>query len=543
MTPSLESQLTIPRPVKARTKRVVNDLPFIIWADSQIWLESQDIYYPESALLDIIVTHKSAVFVCGYNSLHKLLELEERLKDFPGWDFQIRFKERSIYKKDGTVSKRPHPTLSWFGFRYHKDKNRQSKAVYNSDTQTVENRLFYVFDPESYADRLDFRATYPHLTNNLDRYKAFVTALRSFCNTQGIPLLTSAGAIGAQFLRDARFYPEPRRKVPRATNKKARAALPGNHYQLFQEPSSERYTGIYLDQKSSHHTVASQIDLPHPDYLYARGWYRDYENVRPWLMAGSEKTEEFLREHKGLLYCRVFVSDASNPFLIPKVRRQGWTDLFLFTNELSYLRSINGFQLAGISAAWSSPHTDYGIRRYANWAIHTVSNAPTEIKPWLKPTLLSTYGMLAAVPRKMEFGMRDKEPNYWFNLGPERFGVKKVTARTAWEPSYVNVIQRGMIEAECRIRSLSLARDLDSQGFRVLCIYADGVIVEGTEVPALAPEWAVESALTNLEFLTSKRFVADQMRKLPGTPIRREEARREARRVNNAPIARMAGNR
>lgn len=522
-----------PRPVKPRLTLATNNLPFIIWADNHLWLESQDIYYPESALLNIVLTHKSAILVCPYNTLPNLLHLEKRLADFPGWDFQIRFKERTIYRSDGTTSKRSHPTVSWIGFRYHKDKRdskNKGKSKYKSDSHSPESRLFFIFDPESYADRLDFRQTYPHLTNDTDRYKAFVFALRAFCNTQGIKLLGSAGAVASQFLRDPRFYPECRRKVPRATNAKAREALPGNHYQLFQDTSSERFTGIYLDQISSHHTIASQIPLPYPDTLFARGWYADYENMRPWLMGSLPKTQEFLDNHHGLLFCRIFVGKDS-PYLIPKARGVGWKDLFLFTNECRYLLEIPGVQLAGICASWTSLDRDSGIRRFANWSLSQVKNAPPEIRPWLKPTLLATYGMLAAVPRKMEFGMRSEEPDYWFTIpGPisNRFGVKKVTARTSWEPSYVNVIQRGMIEAETRVRSLSLARQLDLEGFRILCIYADGIIIEGTEVPTLPPEWTVESCLTNLEFLTTNRFISDQVSKLPGTLSARELRRRRA---------------
>jgi hypothetical protein len=457
--PELQKHFDLPaRPVKPKIRLETNNLPFIIWADGHLWLEESGIYYPESALLDIVLTHNSAIFVCPYNTMPALLDLEQRLASFPGWDFQIRFKERTIYKHDGTTSKRAHPTLAWFGFRYHKDKREsknKGKSQYKSNTHEPVSRLFYVFDPESYADRLDFRKTYPHLTNDSDRYKAFMFSLRAFCNTQGIRLLTSAGAIASQFLRDPRFYPEPRRKVPRATNAKSRTALPGNHYQLFQEATSERFTAIYLDQKSSHHTIASQIDLPDSNSLYARGWYRDYENVRPWLMAGSPKTQEFLDSHHGLLYARIFVSRDS-PFIIPKARGNGWKDLFLFTNECRYLLDLPGVQLAGICAAWTSPDRDNGLGKYATWSISQINSAPADIKPWLKPTLLAAYGMLAAVPRKMEFGMRSDEPNYWFTIpgpNPNRFGVKKVTARTSWEPSYVNVIQRGMIEAETRIRS------------------------------------------------------------------------------------------
>src|SRR3982750_1538085 len=93
------------------------NLPLIIYADEMIWVEREDIYYPEKHLLAVILTQPSSIFVCPYNSMATLLQLDWQFREVPGWDFQVRFKERTIYRSDGRISKRPHPTLNWFGFR------------------------------------------------------------------------------------------------------------------------------------------------------------------------------------------------------------------------------------------------------------------------------------------------------------------------------------------------------------------------------------------------------------------------------------------
>lgn len=85
------------------------------------------------------------------------------------------------------------------------------------------------------------------------------------------------------------------------------------------------------------------------------------------------------------------------------------------------------------------------------------------------------------------------------------------------ESPTVNVIQRGMIEAETRIAALRMATRMTSLGHRVLSIYADAVFIEPTgPLPLMPPPWEVKGELTNLVFLNATSFESDQVTKLPG---------------------------
>jgi hypothetical protein len=87
------------------------------------------------------------------------------------------------------------------------------------------------------------------------------------------------------------------------------------------------------------------------------------------------------------------------------------------------------------------------------------------------------------------------------------------------EMGMANVIHRGLIEAETRLRSLELARKLSEEEHKVLAIYADSVFVAGGKpLPLLAPPWRVQNHLTALRFLTSTAFTSHELEKMPGVP-------------------------
>jgi len=82
--------------------------------------------------------------------------------------------------------------------------------------------------------------------------------------------------------------------------------------------------------------------------------------------------------------------------------------------------------------------------------------------------------------------------------------------------STVNVIARGMIEAETRTRSIEYARELHRQGFHVPQIYADGVLVETDSLPFVREGWRISHSLTNVHIPRSNAIISDQIVKLPG---------------------------
>jgi hypothetical protein len=119
-------------------------------------------------------------------------------------------------------------------------------------------------------------------------------------------------------------------------------------------------------------------------------------------------------------------------------------------------------------------------------------------------------------------GRNDRLP-----IGRSLLPVQIKEAKSEGEPSTNNVLQRGMIEAEMRMRSLELALDLERGGHKVLAIYADAVMVESRGVsafPLMPGYWRPKGTLNLLRFLDETHFTSREMVRLPG--VRRDSPAR-----------------
>jgi hypothetical protein len=408
------------------------------------------------------------------------------------------------------------------------------------------NRYFYCLDP------LQFGRTGLHDLAASETEQEIVTLyrwaseIRDFCMEHGLKPATTRGGLAKQLLRDPRFYPEARRKVPKATNDRTREHLPGNHYELAGE-RDRLYAAVYLDQESSHHTIAADVPLPAADLLRAQGRFHSLTDI-PWAMPGTHRFDRVTNE-LGLLYVKLRVRPGGPTRFIPpwaepptdpasqahrdrlsaedlSRRRAGEHLVFLWTNELRLLKRV-GAEIVYVIAAWTTPHADDGIRRYARWAKSYLRGKPEVTRAWLKPTLLTLYGMLATRPRAPIAAWWQTKGDARADvlpIGRSLLPVKIREAQAEGEPSTNNVLQRGMIEAEMRTRSLELAHDLDAAGFRVLCIYADAVLVEpqgAAPFPLMPDYWRPKGSLNLLRFLDETHFVSREMVRLPG--IRRDD--------------------
>lgn len=345
--------------------------------------------------------------------------------------------------------------------------------------------------------------------------------IRTFCAENDLRIKPTSGGIAAQLLRHPRFYPDHRRKVPASTNKKAREHLPGNYYELRHDVNKPT-NATYLDQETSHHNNALSLTFPHGDFLFAKGFFHSLPD-RSWAKRGSVIYKRVMAEH-GLLYVNLFVPHPSKKeWRPPYMKRGGFHRCYIFTNELPMIHEIGGY-VEYIIAAWTSNTRDSGPNAYARWAKEQLSTALQESTVrvrWLKPTLLSLYGILAARPRPLEFGYKravNGEPKN-YALGGSMIQVQAKRTRQEFESPTANVIQRGMIEAETRLRSIMLARDLTARGITVLALYADSVFVEsGTALPLLPYPWKVQQHVTDLRFFNSTSFTSREVTKLPGIP-------------------------
>lgn len=440
-----------------------------------------------------------------------LAHLNSFYSENPLWQYRVTPLKRQVIKANGELSKwKIGSTLvNFFGWTRQHGRQR--------------NRYHYPLDPNLFC-RAPVEDFLPDGPNYLLRLMWWGVDVRDWCKSQDLKVSPTAGGLAAQLLKDPRWWPEKRRKVPRATNERIRPRLPGNYYRLYANEGQE-YNATYLDQKSAHHTIATSLAFPHPDTLNARGFF-DVPDVpgvtvpegRPWLKAGTAAFQRMTTQAHGLLYAKVSVPHMrADAITLPWARTAGTRMAWIYTNELDLVRDL-GIRIEHITGAWCSFDTDPGVNGYARFALGELEKATSERKRWMKATLLATYGIMAAKPSEQEFGF------YRAEGGEERMypaGSSMIPARAfkrgEREGVLVNVLYRGMIEAEQRRRSLLLARELRGAGMRILAIYADSVFVEqGPPLPLLPPEWRIESHLDALYFNSATHFTSRQLTKLPG---------------------------
>lgn len=344
----------------------------------------------------------------------------------------------------------------------------------------------------------------------LVRLLRWAVTLQNFCQRVGVDVRPTIGGISSQFHTDFKFYPKARRKVPAKINERARERMPGNHYLLTVEPHKEEFTAYYLDQRRAHHYHASRIQFPASDTLYAYGRFTD--------LAECVYNIEQVYPHISGLYCLDLVRTTKHqPFSWLK-RTIAQERAFVWSNELSHLLD-SGWRVKGVRAVWGSRHRDTGINRYARWAESQLDKY--EDAGWLKPLLLSAYGILAIRPRHAEavFRLAKSGTEVTFRTGKHSMSGRLVRSQRKLEPNIANVLYRGMIEAATRSDSIGLAQYLSANGHHVLSIYADAVIVEVDDdltLPLLPEPWRNKQTLNHLEFFSQQAFVSGEMTKLPG---------------------------
>lgn len=344
---------------------------------------------------------------------------------------------------------------------------------------------------------------------------AWALDVRDWARDNNLELRNALAGYAAQLLRDPRFYPDARRRVPRATNEKARESLPGNLIELYVPPGPTSYNVTSIDQRSAHHRIVQSLPLPDANTLFARGFYSDPDNAPDYWTVPGEREFERLTTEPGLLYVGMHSRySAKNEYRLPLQDFPGFKRQFIYTNMVPFLRETDT-RIEGIYAAWTSNTHDTGLAKYGAWAQNEIETALTSRKRWLKPLLHSTYGLLAARPRPLEIGHRQAKggKRVKYVLGAREFDVRAITL-DAWQPPIVNVIQRGMIESETQIRSLRMAQRLADAGCQVTHIHTDGMHVRG-QLPLLPDDWTV-TALTRVTYIDRVSWVSVERDCLPG---------------------------
>lgn len=388
-----------------------------------------------------------------------------------------------------------------------------------------------IIDPQMFCDLPDGWGDL-----NVAELAKFGVELRDWSNANQLPVCQTVSAYGARLLKDSRFAGGWRRKVPAATNDRVRKRLPGNHYQLLTRPGRTIPACHKFDQARAHHHAALINRFPHADLLDARGAFRapppkpgsPFRDSTAPIPAGGREWRQLL-DHAGMFIVAVHVPErvAIDPLAIPALRTAGTTWQLLTSPEVHHCRRLHdqGVRLLDIHTAWTSPEDDDRPREYACWAYRQLDqpNPPR----WLKPLLLSTYGMLAARPARFRAAWRwasrtDGAIGFETRYGP-LIGRERSQKRVR-ETATVNVVWRAIIEASVRLESLTFAQHLQAHGMRPIAIYADAIFAVGRHPPPLLPPpWRHDGELHNLVFETPGRYRAAEETRLPGTPRERRQ--------------------
>lgn len=485
--------------------------PIVAVIDSE-YMDENGILGTTASLVTRLRYMPLTTVVCASESIGFLKLVQSHWGKLPNFQFRLTPIEREMFTPGNprrqvlSVS-----AVSFFGW------NEIKRGSMGSRNGAMRNRYHLLIDPLSFqGDWLPERS-----------FKAYMTwaqNLRDFCVAQGWNLKPTQGATARQALQDPRFYPKPRRKVPRATNETVRKHLPGNHYELGKQVRQDReYDADYFDQTRCHHFHAREATLPGCDSLYGYGRFRKSDN-KP--TRRGKRAESFLRGFSGMVYGRLWwplsLRDRDR-FLPEYLRAYGTEDqpanvpVFWFTEDMPLLESL-GVRPTDIVAAWGGFERDMGLRRYAEWALEELA---TDAPAWKKRLLLAPYGGLATRARKQAVAYHESERGERRtvrSLSGIELEVSYHEASKENEPSTNNVLHRALIESSNRTESLMFANELLSRGVNVLSIYVDAVIVESdthNDIP-LYPPWRLDTHLTRLRLLSDNQFIAAETAKLPG---------------------------
>lgn len=453
--------------------------------------------------------------------LHTMLERYENVRAF---NYQVI--ESREAEDDGV--NHSSARLVRFGFKCRCTKEeRESVGCTCGNPPKRKDAMHVVWNPADMGrDPTGYMNGYGH--TELVRFGVDV---RDWCGEHNIPLPTSLAGIAAGLLKDARFWPHERGRVPRATNENVRKYLPGVYSSLHTTSARAFKSALALDQERAYHRAAQDIATPDPTTLYARGFFIDPENSPLWATPGDMVYERTMSQ-PGVVYVQYSARPARQHEFRPPWVKDGVGRAAVYTNEVKYAEE-QGVTFDGIVAAWTSNDADAGLPRYGEWATARINEASSERARWLKPTLHAAYGLLAMRARRVTIGhLRGVGAPRKFILGNGfEFTVPARELPILTAPT-TNVPMLGVLQAEIRTRSLRMASALSMEGVTILHIHADGIHVQGDVLPLIPGGWTVKER-TNLQYIDRVSWLSDQGDTLPGRDERmRVEARRQdARRI------------
>jgi hypothetical protein len=502
----------------------VNHYEIAVVTTDSVLFEDGEIVERDHYIASLVREKRQICFV-GIGVFGFVVQLAETYRA-AGREFQfvLNQREQEMYSPSTSKRRRVHidNTVTWFGWRHHNGEPYHRHLA---------------IDPVTFYNHRDIFTLLPAGDNTEQRLMLWGVSLRNWCDENCLDLKSTTGGISGQLLRDPRFYPDNRRKVPKVINERARGELPGNFYRLYPGASRKEETdAYYLDQRRAHHYHAFHTDLPDSNRLYAYGSFRTLGDIR-----FSSPIPSFA----GLYFCDLYTRQ------IPRNDPFGWFtckdhsfSAFVWSNELPFLLD-RGYEVRGIRAAWGSVSRDEGIKKYSAWSQGQLDSYPDS--PWLKPILLGTYGVLACAPTDMQRIYRhtkgDKGKPVTLKAGHRQLHgfLVSLTNGRKLDSKVANVIHRGMIESATRIETLDCALYLHNKHLNILQLYADAVIVEdegGIKLPFIPEPWTISEHLHHYKPIHEQAFVSGEMMRLPGVSGR-ERIRYEQNSRLTAPNVRF----
>ncbi len=456
-------------------------------------------------------------YIAGVNLFESLADLNKQMQHVvPGWRMRMSSRRRHAFTKDGRRTVTGRFFVDYFSV----------------DTKTNENTRL----PRCKFDVLNLDLLADKPPTDINQQLEMALAILEMCDKRKVKYRHTRGGLGSVMLKVSPYWEHGRIAAPKFINDKARTVLPGNFYSLSHKMRNKH--GIspikhcyYIDQTSSHHSIASGISLPHPTHLHARGNWKT--------LTGKWKTE-LEPTHVGLVLARITIAPIgpTQDHLYPQwALKSGTRYVWIWTPELRLLQD-HRLQLEYYVASFTSTTYDPALREYAEWSLGELSSDILRAQ-YKKGSLLAAYGMLA-------FNSAGREIyRYWGGNSSKpiceipRAGFvaeSRIEIPAECQLSTVNVVARGVIEAETRTRSIEYARELHMQGFHIPQIYADGLLVETEQMPFVRDGWRVSHSLTNVYLPRPNAIVSDQIVKLPGVGGDREWERQRDEALKIVPV-------
>lgn len=471
------------------------------------------------------------------------LMLQEHGPSVPGFVARGSIREARTYQRTGRLSRSATVTATLTDFGWTKRKGAR----------------VLVLDPCAFTDEPAEDAIGATPAERADplrllmRLALWAGDLLGWCSDAGVELRPGRGGIAAQFLTDDRWWPASRRKVPKRLNADARPELPGNHYRLYS--AATHPSAVELDQRSAHHETARRVTFTDADTLHGFGRTGARATTdAPLLCSVNDPRWHELADAPGVLWLRVEVEPAAVTRATPLAQfaGAGVHVVPVWSAELPDVMAEPGVRVLGAVGGIVSWRTSDALNGYAAWALGQLENAAGNRRRmrWLKPLLLAVYGTMAQSAKPVV--MFSTEPTARSSpelvaLGARVVEVHVARSSRAVEPRYVNVLDRGIIEAETRAETIRVARAIEErtaaddaqERAELVALYADSVLVApaGARAGARASdgaehlEWIAglekrahaagrgawrSTPLTELTMLAINAYKSDEVTKRPG---------------------------